>query len=91
MWGGGVRRGALGESRRKTAGSNVRATTANDGSQFENNYFTELCSGSEAGSYSRRIDVVYHSTLGLRVIKNKKSLKCNFDSPFGASTPLLEL
>jgi len=23
---------------------------------FENNYFTEMCSGSEAGSYLRRID-----------------------------------
>ena len=28
--------------------------------------------GSEAGSYLRRIDFVYHSTLGLRVIKKKK-------------------
>ena len=27
---------------------------------------------SEAGSYSRLIDFVYHSTLGLRVIKKKK-------------------
>ena len=35
-------------------------------------YFTEMCSGSEAGSYSRLIDFVYHSTLGLRVIKKKK-------------------
>jgi len=25
-------------------------------SQFENNYFTEVCSGSEAGSYLRLID-----------------------------------
>jgi len=32
----------------------------------------EMCSGSEAGSYLRRIDVVYHSTLGLRVIKKKE-------------------
>ena len=39
--------------------------------QFENNYFTEMCMGSEAGSYLRRIDFVYHSTLGLRVIKKK--------------------
>ena len=39
-------------------------------SQFENNYFTEMCSGAEAGSYLRLI--VYHSTLGLRVIKKKK-------------------
>ena len=41
-------------------------------SQFKNNYFTEMCSGSEAGSYSRLINCVYHSTLGLRVIKKKK-------------------
>ena len=31
-----------------------------------------MCSSSEAGSYSRLIDVGYHSTLGLRVIKKKK-------------------
>ena len=37
-----------------------------------NNYFTEMCSGSEAGSYLRLIDFVYHSTLGLGVIKKKK-------------------
>ena len=36
------------------------------------NYFTEMCSGSEAGSYLRLIDFAYHSTLGLRVIKKKK-------------------
>ena len=40
--------------------------------QFENNYFTEMCSGSEAGSYLRLIDFVYHSTLGLRVIKKRE-------------------
>ena len=38
-------------------------------------YFTEMCSGSEAGSYLRLIDFVYHSTLGLRVIKKKKKFK----------------
>ena len=32
-----------------------------------------MCSGSEAGSYLRLIDFVYHSTLGLRIIKKKKS------------------
>jgi len=32
----------------------------------------EMCSGSEAGSYLRLIDVVYHSALGLRVIKKKR-------------------
>jgi len=31
-----------------------------------------MCSGAEEGSYLRLIDFVYHSTLGLRVIKKKK-------------------
>jgi len=31
-----------------------------------------MCSGSEAGSYLRLIDFVYHSTLGLRVIKRNR-------------------
>ena len=31
-------------------------------SQFENNYFTEMCSGSEAGSYLRLIYLMYLST-----------------------------
>jgi len=34
--------------------------------------YTRRCSGSEEGSYLRLIDFVYHSTLGLRVIKKKK-------------------
>ena len=33
---------------------------------FDNNYFTEMCSGSEAGSYLRIIDFVYLSTLVAR-------------------------
>ena len=41
---------------------------------IENNYFTEMCSGSEAGSHVRLIDCVYHSTLDLRVIKKKEGL-----------------
>ena len=41
-------------------------------SQFENNYFTEMCSGSETGSHLRLIDFVYHSTLGLRVTKKRR-------------------
>ena len=31
-----------------------------------------MCSGSEAGSYVRLTDCVYHSTLGLRVIKKRR-------------------
>jgi len=42
-------------------------------SSFENNHFTEMYSGSEVGSYLRIIDFVYHSTLGLRIIKKKIS------------------
>jgi len=34
-----------------------------------------MCSGSEAGSYLRLIDFVYHSTLGLRVIKKREEDK----------------
>ena len=30
-----------------------------------------MCSGSEAGSYLRLVDFVYHSTLGLRVTKKR--------------------
>ena len=38
-------------------------------------YFTEMCSGSEEGSYLRLIDCVYPSTLGLRVIKKNQKKK----------------
>ena len=31
-----------------------------------------MCSGSEAGSYLKLIDFVYHSTLGLEVIKKEE-------------------
>jgi len=41
--------------------------------------FTEICSGSEAGSHLRLINCVYHSTLGLRVIKKKKHLRGEVD------------
>jgi len=39
------------------------------------NYFTEMCSGSEAGSYLRLLDFVYYSILGLRVIKKQKKIQ----------------
>jgi len=32
----------------------------------------EMCSGSKAGSYFKAHRLLYHSTLGLRVIKKKK-------------------
>ena len=37
----------------------------------DENYLTEMCSGSDAGTYLRLIDFVYHSTPGLRVIKKR--------------------
>jgi len=36
-----------------------------------------MCSGSEAGSYLRLIDFVYHSTLGLGVIKKSLGSKAH--------------
>jgi len=33
---------------------------------------SDMCSGSEEGSYVRPIYLLYHSTLGLRVIKKKR-------------------
>ena len=51
---------------------------------FENNNFTEICSGSEAGSYLRLIDFVYHSTLGLRVKKKQQKrlfIMCTTNRP----------
>ena len=41
-------------------------------SQFKNYYLTEMCSGSEAVSCLRLIDFVCHSTLGLKVIKQRR-------------------
>ena len=67
---GGRRRGRAGP---RSSGTADRAPARGKlRCQFENNYFTEMCSGSEEGSYLRLIDFVYHSTLGLRVIKKKK-------------------
>ena len=34
-----------------------------------------MCSGSEAGSYLRLIDLVHHSTLGFRAMKKKKKVQ----------------
>jgi len=39
-------------------------------------HLTEMCSGSEAGSYLRRIDFVYDSTLGFRVIMKRGAPGC---------------
>ena len=38
-------------------------------------YFTEMCSGSEGGSYLKLIDFVYDSPLGLRIIKKKEEVE----------------
>ena len=40
--------------------------------QFEKICSTEMCSGSEAGSYGRLIDKLYDSTLVLRVVKQRR-------------------
>jgi len=53
----------------------------------------EMCGGSEAGSYFRRIDFVYHSSLGLRVIKKKKYRRCRTWNKYATAMfwPWLEL
>jgi len=50
------------------------ARTASPWYPPSSNYLTEMCSGSEEGSYLRLIVFVYHSTLGLRVIKKKEKV-----------------
>ena len=38
----------------------------------KNNYLTEMCSGSVAGSYVRLVDFMYHSTPRLSVMKKRR-------------------
>ena len=40
--------------------------------QFKNNYFAEMWSGSEEGSFLEAHRLLYHSTLGSREIKKKR-------------------
>jgi len=55
------------------------------GTKIGNKYFTEMCSGFEAGSYLRLIDFVYHSTLGLTETKKEKKKKVEgFGTPWRA-------
>jgi len=46
-----------------------------------------VCSGSEAGSYLRLTDFVYHSTLGLRVIKKKRRVSTAAAPPRNSGGP----
>ena len=70
-WGGGVQ----GRHQSATAASiqdeTRNAAPSHCGIRGANNYITETCNGSEAGLYLSLIDFVHHSTLGLRVIKQK--------------------
>ena len=49
-----------------------------DSSQFENKCLTEMFSGSEAGSYVKPMDFMYHTTLGLRVTPPPPPLLLSF-------------
>ena len=40
-----------------------------------NDYFAEMWSASEEGSYLKLIECVYHSTLGSGIIKKKKKVR----------------
>ena len=64
-------------------GREVRSPPSRGG---RNQPFTEMCSGSEAGSYLRLINFVYHSTLGLRVTKKKKGGTAVRSHPDGGLT-----
>ena len=59
--------------------------------RVENNYFTEMYSGSEAGSYLRLTDFVYHSPIGLRVIKKKKVEGVEGRDKLGPSSPPVQV
>ena len=48
----------------------VKCMGLDHASQFDNNYFTEMCSGSEAGSYLRLID--FCASLNSRRESNKE-------------------
>ena len=52
----------------------VSASTSRGSIPEQRDDSEEMCSGSEAGSYLRLIDFVYHSNLGLRVIQEKKKM-----------------
>ena len=62
-----------------TATSGAGCTFAMRGVSFSTknkkgvNYFTDMCSGSEAGLNLRRIDFACHSTLGVSVINKNRT------------------
>jgi len=56
------------------------SSAASRGLADKNNYFKEMCSGSEEGSHLRLIRLVYHSTLGLGVIKKEEKVGGLFSS-----------
>ena len=57
----------------KVQGAGLRVEGDQCASAAAVRYSTAICR-SEAGSWSRLIDYVYHSTLGLRVIRKKKRI-----------------
>jgi hypothetical protein len=56
-----------------------------------NHYLAEMSIGSEAGSYLRLLDFVYHSTLGVSVIKKKKKYRHEHDFLQGIAAFPLEI
>ena len=50
----------------------TRSSCTSSGCRFERNCFTEMSSGSEAGSYFRLKDFVCYATLGWRVLKKQR-------------------
>ena len=63
-----------GPRHRPTVGSYGGAVSYERGTPVGCGVFT--CAAQEAGSYFRLIDFVYHSTLGLRVMKKREEEEC---------------
>jgi len=90
-WDSARRRKMTGDRSTKLYRTPMNITTINTvptpacASQFKNNYFAEMCRGSEAGSYLRLIHFVYPSTLGLRVTKKRRSTRL-YRTPMNITT-----
>ena len=72
---GALATGEEGGGGRKMALASGRGRRSRCGGQDLNMNFTQICSCSEAGSYLKLIDFVYHSTRGLIEMKKKKKVR----------------
>jgi len=64
-------------------GSQEARLQGKNSSQLKNDYVTEMCSGSRGGLVFKAYKLLYHSTLGLRIIKKKKSRNTTLRAGYG--------